>query len=140
MKINIWIKSIFLVFVAVLTGCSSNEDPENATLDIVSISFVHEAIANASEMNFEKENLPAWLTEFIHNLEPDNGRDVAAFQAKWKGEVVYYVYDDFFSCILCTTFKSDGKKFESNNDFVEFWKSEPDWEIIYLSKGKFHYV
>lgn len=140
MKINIWIKSIFLVFVAVLTGCSSNEDPENTTLDIVSISFVHEAIANASEMNFEKENLPVWLTEFIHNLEPDNGRDVAAFQAKWKGEVVYYVYDDFFSCILCTTFKSDGKKFESNNDFVEFWKSEPDWEIIYLSKGKFHYV
>lgn len=123
--------------IAFLIGCSQ-EDPENATPEIVSISFVHEAIANASEKNFEKENLPVWLTEFIHDLKPDNGRDVAAFQTRWKGEVVYYVYDDYFSCLLCTTFKSDGRKFESNKDFVEFWESEPDWEIIYLNKSKIH--
>lgn len=134
-----FVKSILVALVAVLTGCGNEESLDNTTLENVSLSFVHEAIANASEMNFEQENLPGWLTEYIHNLMPDNARDVAAFQAKWKGEVVYYVYDDYFSCMLCTTFKSDGEKLDgSNNDFFEFWNSSPDWEIIYLSKSKIH--
>ena len=139
MKISLFAKSILLVLVASLTGCSSNEDPESTTQELISFSFVHEAIANASEQNFEKENLPVWLTEFIYNLKPDNSRNVAAFQTKWKGEVVYYVYDEYFSCLLCTIFKSDGKKLNwSEQDFDKFWKSEPYWEIIYLSKSKIH--
>ncbi|MCM1490125.1 MAG: hypothetical protein NC095_04790 [Muribaculum sp.] len=134
-----FVKSILVVLVAVLAGCAKEESPENETLESVSLSFVHEAIANASEKNFEKENLPAWLTEYIHGLRPDNFRNVAAFQTKWKGEIVYYVYDDYFSCLLCTTFKSDGEKFDgSDNDFYAFWNSPRDWDIVYLSKSKIH--
>lgn len=139
MRINLFAKSLLLVLVAILTGCSSNEDPEYTNPELISLSFLHEAIAKASKQNFEKEDLPVWLTEFIHNLKPDNGRNVAAFQAKWKGEVVYYVYDDYFSCIACATFKSDGEKLDwSDNDFYEFWESPLNWEIIYLSKSKIH--
>lgn len=132
-------KWILLFTIAVLTGCNKNEDLKDKSLETVSLSFVHEAISNAPEKNFEKENLPVWLTDFIHNLKPDNGRDVAAFQTQWKGEVIYYVYDDFFSCLLCTTFKSNGEKFDaSTNNFFEFWASEQDWEMVYLSKSKIH--
>lgn len=139
MNINLFTKSILLVLVVMLPGCKNEESPENTTLESVSLSFVTEAIANSSEKNFEKENLPGWLTEYIHHLKPDNDRDVAAFQAKWKGEVIYFVYDCYSSCLLCDTFKSDGKKFDgSNKDFFEFWNSSPDWEIIYLSKSNLH--
>lgn len=140
MNINLFAKGIMLIMVAALTGCISNEDPENETLEVVSISFVHEAIANAPEPNFEKENLPVWLTEYIYNLKPDNVRDVAAFQAKWKGEYVYYVYDGYSSCIRCDIFKSDGRRDWTKKDFYEFWKSEPDWELIYLSKYSIFYA
>ena len=138
MKINFFVKSMLLVFVALLTGCRSNEDPENSTLNGVSFSFVLEAIANASENNFQQENLPVWLLDFVLNLKQDDIQDVAAFRSKWRGEDIYYVYDGYSSCLLCNTFKSDGRKFESNNDFVEFWNSAPHWELIYLSKSKIH--
>lgn len=137
-----FVKSILVILVAVLAGCAKEESLENEEsleLESISLSFVREAIANASEKNFEKENLPAWLTEYIHGLKPDNIRDVAAFQTKWKGEILYYVYDDYFSCLLCTTFKSDGEKLDgSDNDFYDFWNSPRDWDLVYLSKSKIH--
>ena len=141
MKINLFAKSLMLILAVALAGCSSNEDPEYITSELVSLSCLHEAIAKSSKQNFEKDNLPVWLTEFIHSLKPDNGRDVAAFQTKWKGEVVYYVYDEYFSCIACATFKSDGEKLDwSDNDFYELWESPLNWEIIYLSKSKIHAI
>lgn len=138
MTIKLFAKGILILLVVALIGCNSNEDPENSTLDVVSLSFVQEAIKNASENNFEKENLPVWLSEYLHNLKPDNIRDVAAFQTKWKGEYIYYVYDEYSSCLLCATYKFDGSKFNSNNNFVDFWNSEPEWEIIYLRKSIIH--
>ena len=138
MKLSLFAQSILLVVVAAFTGCSS-EDPETTTPDGISISFVHEAIAGASEPNYEKEDLPVWLTEYIYSLKPDNIRDVAAFQSKWKGEAVYYVYDDYHSCITCSTFKSDGEMFDwTKTDPKKFWQSVSNWEMIYLSKSKIH--
>lgn len=138
MTIKLFAKSILLLLVVALIGCTSIEDPKDSTLEGVSFSFVWEAIANATENNFEKENLPVWLKEYINNLAPDNIRDVAAFQTKWKGETVYYVHDQYSSCLLCATFKSDGSKFHSDNNFVEFWNSKPNWEMIYLRKSILH--
>lgn len=134
---KILLKAIFPLMVILLAGCSSEESLEHTTH--ISLSFVREAINNTSEKNFEKENLPEWLIEYIHHLKPDNARDVAAFQKEWNGEVVYYVYDEYSSCLLCAVFNSNGDKFDRvNNNFVEFWESSPGWEIIYLSKSIFH--
>lgn len=135
MKIHVSLISIMLVLTAVFAGCSSIEDPENNNLESASLSFVYDAIAKASEHNFEKENLPGWLTEFIYNLEPNNERNVAAFQTTSKGEVIYYVYDEYFSCQMCATFKSNGEKVDwSSKDSDDFFKSTKHWELIYLNK------
>ncbi len=136
---KILLKAILSVLVVMLAGCTNDESSENSTLNGVSLSFVFEAFANASENNFQQENLPVWLLDFVLNLKQDDIQDVAAFRAKWRGEDIYYVYDCYSSCLLCNTFKSDGEKFgTSNNDFFEFWNSAPHWELIYLSKSKFH--
>ena len=136
---KIIVKSILLVLIAVFAGCGNEEGPENTTYEMAPFYLLHDAIANSSEMSFEKENLPEWLTEYIFSLKPDNGRDVAAFQAKWKGEDIYYVYDEYFSCLMCSTFHSNGEQFDwTENDPEKFWKSAKDWEIIYLSKSKIH--
>ncbi len=133
------LKAILSVLVVMVAGCTKDESSENSTLNGVSFSFVFEAIANTSENNFQQENLPVWLLDFVLNLKQDDIQDVAAFRARWRGEDIYYVYDSYSSCLLCNTFKSDGEKFgTSNNDFFEFWNSAPNWELIYLSKSKIH--
>lgn len=139
MSMKILLKAILSVLVVMLAGCTNDESSEDSTLNGVSFSFVPEAIANASENNFQQENLPVWLLDFVLNLKQDDIQDVAAFRAKWRGEDIYYVYDTYSSCLLCNTFKSDGEKFgTSNNDFFEFWNSAPHWELIYLNKSKLH--
>ncbi len=139
MSMKILLKAILSVLVVMPAGCTNDESSENSTLNGVSFSFVPDAIANASENNFQQENLPVWLLDFVLNLKQDDIQDVAAFRAKWRGEDIYYVYDTYSSCLLCNTFKSDGEKFStSNNDFFEFWNSAPHWELIYLNKSKLH--
>ncbi len=139
MNIKLITKSLLLALVAVLAGCSSNEEPEDANNYVISISFVADAIKNAPEPNYEKANLPEWLTEFIYDLHPDNIRDVAAFQGIWKGEVIYCVYDQFSSTFLRAIFNSDGQKVNwSEKEYAEFWRSEIDWECVFLSKSKLH--
>ncbi len=123
MNIRLFAKSLLLALVAVLAGCSSNEEPEDANNYVISISFVADAIKNAPEPNYEKANLPEWLTEFIYDLKPDNIRDVAAFQGIWKGEVIYCVYDQFSSTFLRAIFNSDGQKVNwSEKEYAEFWR------------------
>ncbi len=140
MNIRLFAKSLLFALVAVLSGCS-NEEPEDANNYVISISFVADAIKNAPEPNYEKANLPEWLTEFIYDLKPDNIRDVAAFQGIWKGEVIYCVYDQFSSTFLRAIFNSDGQKVNwSEKEYAEFWRSEIDWECVFLSKSKLHYL
>lgn len=139
MNMKFFATSILLVIVAVLTGCSSNESPEDETIEIVPLTLLSEAIADPSVVTVEKEELPVWLSDYIDSLKPDNFRDVAAFHAKWKGEDVYYVHDAFSSCLLCATFHSNGEKINwSEINPAEFFKSAADWKIIYLSKSKIH--
>lgn len=136
MNIRLFTKGILLALVAILTECSDEANPENTLFESMPLSMVDKAIANANGQVLETENLPEWLSDYIDNMKPDNMRNVAAFQGKWKGESVYYVYDDLFSCILCATFNSDGVAIDwSKTDSKDFWKSSTDWEIVYLSKG-----
>lgn len=134
-------KSILLALVVVLTGCEGEKSLENTLSEPEQLRLVREALADVPEQIVEKENLPEWLSEFIDNLAPDNIRDVAVFQGNFKGEQVYYVYDGFFSCIMCSTFKSDGETFDwSKNDSEEFWKSTADWKCIYISKSNINSI
>lgn len=123
-----------------LTGCARDESMENSTLGQGSLSFVHEAIGNASEKNFEIQDLPEWLIEYVFQLDPNNTGIVSVFQTKWKGEVLYYIsyiYDAYSSRMLCAIFMSNGEKFDGPKyNLIEFWNSSPDWELIYLSKNK----
>ncbi len=148
MKFILFAKSILLAFVAVLTACNNHESLENTADDLIHdensenknsgddvIQAIWPAIISGYEQDFEKDDIPKWLLEYIDSLKPDNVRNVAAFQGKWKGEVVYYVHDDYFSCVLCDTYKADGEKIDwSKIDYKEFFKSVTDWECIYLSK------
>lgn len=137
MNINLFVKSILLILALALTGCGKDERLENTIPESEQLLLVNNALANASEKDIEKKDMPMWLSEFIDSLEPDNLRNVAAYQANWKGEVVYYVTDDYFSCVFCTTFKSDGERFDwSEIDPKEFWESATDWECIFLSPFK----
>lgn len=139
MNIKFFLQTILSILVVILAGCTSEESSENLKLEGVAFSFVLEAIDNASENEFQQDNLPDWLHDFVLNLKQDDIQDVVAFQTKWKGEVIYFVYDTYSSCLLCNTFKSNGEKFgSSNNEFFEFWNSAPYWELIYLSKSKIH--
>lgn len=136
MNIKVFAKSMALVVIAVLTGCSSKDSSEYELSGSEQLRLVRKALDGAPE-EVREESLPVWLSEFIDSLEPDNMREVAVYRAIWKDETVYYVYDGYFSCIMCTTFKSDGKRFDwSKIDPVEFWETSTDWECIYLSKFK----
>ena len=137
MKINLFVKSILLVLVAVLTGCNSDENSETTLSESEQLLLVRKALARAPEQIVEEEDLPEWLSEFVYSLTQDSIREVAAYQAKWEGEDVYYVYDLYASCLMCSTFKSDGERIDwSETDVVEFWESATDWKCIYLRKTK----
>ena len=137
MKRNLFVKSILLVLVAILTGCNSEENPENTLSESEQLLLVRKALAKAPEQIAEEEDLPEWLSEFVNTMIMDDIRDVAAYQAKWEGEDVYYVYDLYASCLMCSTFKSDGERIDwSETDVVEFWESATDWKCIYLRKTK----
>lgn len=137
MNSNLFVKSILLVLVALLTGCSSYEQPENTISESEQLLLVSNALSDVSKKDIEKKDMPVWLSDFIDNLKPDNIRNIVAYQAKWKGMDVYYVYDDYFSCLMCTTFKSDGERFDwSKIDPRDFWESATDWECIYRSSFK----
>lgn len=134
------LKTILSVLLVILTGCASDQSSErNALSESEQLAFLQKLIAKAPKHIAERENLPEWLSQFIDNLAPDNTREVAAYQAIWKGEVVYYVSDQFFSCIMCSTFTSEGEIIDwSINNSDDFLKSSTDWECIYLSKNNFH--
>ena len=137
MKRNLFVKSILLVLVATLTGCNSEENSENTLSESEQFILVRKALAKAPEQIAEEEDLPEWLSEFIDSLAPDNIRKVAAYQARWNGEDVYYVWDEYFSCFTCATFTADGRRFDwSEIDSKEFWESATDWKCIYMHKSK----
>ena len=137
MKRNLFVKSILLVLVAILTGCNSEENPENTISESEQLLLVRKALAKAPEQIAEEEGLPEWLSEFVNTMTMDDIRDVAAYQAKWEGEDIYYVFDSYASCLMCSTFKSDGDRIDwSKTDLWEFWESATDWKCIYRHKSK----
>ena len=137
MKRNLFVKSILLVLVAILTGCNSEENPENTLSESEQLLLVRKALAKAPEQIAEEEDLPEWLSEFVNTMTMDDIRDVAAYQAKWEGEDIYHVFDSYASCLMCSTFKSDGERIDwSETDVVEFWESATDWKCIYRHKSK----
>lgn len=137
MKINLFVKSILLVLVATLTGCNSEENSENTISESEQLLLVRKALAKAPEQIAEEEDLPEWLSEFVYTLTQDDARKVMVYQAKWKEEDVYYVYDMYASCLMCSTFKSDGDRIDwSETDLWEFWESATDWKCIYMHKSK----
>ncbi|MBD5261730.1 MAG: hypothetical protein HDS38_06325 [Bacteroides sp.] len=137
MKRNLFVKSILLVLVAILTGCNSEENPENTISESEQLLLVRKALAKAPEQIAEEEDLPEWLSEFVNTMTMDDIRDVAAYQAKWEGEDIYYVFDSYASCLMCSTFKSDGDRIDwSKTDLWEFWESATDWKCIYRHKSK----
>ncbi|MBD5420733.1 MAG: hypothetical protein HDR47_05840, partial [Bacteroides sp.] len=121
MKRNLFVKSILLVLVATLTGCNSEENSENTLSESEQFILVRKALAKAPEQIAEEEDLPEWLSEFVNTMTMDDIREVAAYQAKWEGEDIYYVFDSYASCLMCSTFKSDGDRIDwSEIDSKEF--------------------
>lgn len=142
MNMKLFARSITLVLAAAFAGCGSDEPPEITQSGPVTL--IQNAIESDVDLNTTTENLPGWLSEYIEDLRPDNTRDVAAFQGKWKGKDVYYVSDAYSSCFMCATFWSDGGKVNwsdyDEKDIYGFWESSTDWKCIYLSKAKYHDV
>ena len=137
MKRNLFVKSILLVLVATLTGCNSEENSENTISESEQFILVRKALAKAPEQIAEEEDLPEWLSEFVNTMTMDDIREVAAYQAKWEGEDIYYVFDSYASCLMCSTFTADGDRIDwSEVDSKEFWKSATDWKCIYMHKSK----
>ena len=137
MKRNLFVKSILLVLVAILTGCNSEENPENTLSESEQFLLVRKALAKAPEQIAEEEDLPEWLSEFVNTMTMDDIREVAAYQAKWEGEDIYYVFDSYASCLMCSTFTADGDRIDwSEIDSKEFWEYATDWKCIYMHKSK----
>lgn len=133
MNMRLFAKSILLILVAVLTGCGS-DDPETDSGMIVGKDF-----ANVPQQIVEKEELPVWLSEYIDGLHLDGMREIFVYQCKWKGEDIYYVHDTYSSCMLCSTFKSDGEIFDWEKESPDdFWKLSTDWKCIYLIRNFLH--
>ncbi len=137
MKINLFAKTILLLLSLVLAGCSAEERTENTVTDPVEI--VRKAIRNTPQQDIANADLPVWLSEFIDSRASYDIRDLAAIKGNWKGEDVYYVYDEFSSCLACFTFNSKGEQFDwSKIDTEKFWESVTDWKCIYLRKRNIH--
>ena len=81
MKRNLFVKSILLLLVATLTGCNSEENPENTLSESEQFILVRKALAKAPEQIAEEEDLPEWLSEFVNTMTMDDIREVAAYQA-----------------------------------------------------------
>lgn len=132
------LKNILTVLVLVLAGCADNEHSESTLSESEQREKIQKLLAKAPKHIAERDDIPVWLSEFIDALEPDNSREVAAYRANWKGAVVYYVSDEYFSCIMCTTFDSDGEQLDwARINPKEFLESATDWECIYFSNSKF---
>lgn len=139
MSMKILIKIFLAVWIVILSGCSRDERSEHILSEAEQLSGIQALLAKAPKNIAEREDLPEWLSQFIDNLAPDNTREVAAYKAKWKGEVIFYVSDEYSSCIMCSTFKSNGEIIDwSINDTFDFLNSSTDWECIYLSKSKYN--
>lgn len=140
MQMKFLLKTILSVLLVILAGCADDQSSKEDTLsESEQFALLQKLTAKAPKHLAERENLPQWLSQYIDHLEPDNLREVAAYRAIWKGEVVYYVSDQYFSCIMCSTFTSDGETIDwSINNSDDFLKSSTDWECIYLSEFKYH--
>lgn len=54
MNSNLFVKSILLVLVALLTGCSSYEQPENMISESEQLLLVSNALSDVSKKDIEK--------------------------------------------------------------------------------------
>lgn len=136
MNLKLFAKSILLVLVAVLAGCSSNESQEDSISNLEEIILIQESLANAPEQIMAKEDIPVWISERF-SLE-DTTRRMAVYQGHWNRESVYFVQDSYFSQFTGKTFNSHGEYlYWPMDDYKKLWKSAKDWKCIYKINGLF---
>jgi hypothetical protein len=82
--------------------------------------------------------IPEWLSDKIQVIETsyreqESIAHVRIYQGEWKERRIYYIYDNFSSCLLCETYYEEGEKIvwvseQLSNDFQG---STKNWRLIY---------
>lgn len=95
-----------------------------------------EILESAPEEIVSRGDFPGWLDAKIdlHADKHDATVNVKIFKGKWKGKVVYFIYDWLSSCLLCDVYWENGEKIRMGmgNDFCE---TSGNWVLIWEFVG-----
>jgi len=120
--------SLLLLFFLTFIGCKDNEkvnDVEDMFLTRL-----------RSAPLVEGEDLPDWLSFKIEEIErqaaPKSLTQIRIYQGEWENEVVYFITNDFYSCLFCEIYYKNGEHIALNSTNVnEFSITSSSWTYIY---------
>ena len=150
MKKNVFGIIFGMVFMMMgIYSCSSNESVD----DLLTRSTQENAESGYTWGTWIGKNIPVDLvpiSELPDWIRPsiEKGKEVEMmisnykiFEGKWKGEKVYYINNDFSSCIGCLYYHQDGRQFEPDDwgedgiSYADFSDWRCIWSAAPLIKG-----
>ena len=83
-----------------------------------------------------KEDIPIWLAEKTSEIEKTVPPMAIykVYQCNWRSKTIFFIYNNFSSCLLCDTYYDDGKKVEwqKTADSEDFINNSTRWKCIYV--------
>ena len=79
------------------------------------------------------EGMPDWLQIKIHDIEKTPLVEAKAYQCEWENQTVYFIYNNFNSCLMCDTYYTNGNKiaFEDDVESDDFISTSKNWKLIW---------
>ena len=81
----------------------------------------------------EKNELPAWIAEWIDNIHPEAIVQISVDKFVWKNKTHYY-FQSLYNQFLSEVYDENGNKIEllTGTEREELIKNSRDWVCIYL--------
>ncbi|MDO8930188.1 MAG: hypothetical protein Q7W54_14530 [Bacteroidota bacterium] len=118
-------KIIPFIFMILFCACSENEYSVEEKLSEKMNSATSDIILVAE--------MPDWLQIKIHDIEKIPLVEAKAYQCEWKNQTVYFIYNNFNSCLMCDAYHTDGNKiiFKDDGESDDFTSTSKNWKLIW---------
>jgi hypothetical protein len=117
--------TLLLLLMILFCTCSENEYSAEEKLS--------EKMNSAASDIILVEEMPDWLQIKIHDIEKMPLVEARAYQCEWENQTVYYIYNNFNSCLTCDAYHADGNKitFEDDSESDDFTSISKNWKLIW---------
>ncbi|MDR3226433.1 MAG: hypothetical protein LBT56_02025 [Prevotellaceae bacterium] len=132
-KIILQITAILLIMAG--SFACGNDDKKLSNEDAANAFFMK--LESLSLSNINENNFPEWLSIKIDEIETIHSVEISVIkikilQGEWNKRIVYFITNNFSSCLFCEVYYEDGEQemFEENNN-EDFCIKSKNWKLVY---------